>query len=201
MMEFRLRRICIDGLLGGQVQVMMSYETCCVLFLTSSSSGPFWTRVFLSEIPQRAILAISLVFKTGKNDGGVEIIGVCVKRNSFPSLPLLRLSLFLPSLGDGRFVALSVSCVMEWNISLAIFLATKSVLCLDAVFSFSWSSGKYWMEEDQSHSCSVHWPSSISAQPRRTCVCCCYRAGLLGQEPLGESGMSTLAQPRWASFT
>jgi hypothetical protein len=32
-------------------------------------------------------------------------------------------------------------------------------------------------------------------------VCCCYRAGLLGREPLGESGISTLVQPRWASFT
>jgi len=32
-------------------------------------------------------------------------------------------------------VALSVSCVMEWNISLAIFLATKCVLCLEAIFS------------------------------------------------------------------
>ena len=95
-------------------------------------------------------------------------------------------------------MALSASCVMEWNISLAIFLATKSVLCLEAIFSILWSAGKCWMEEDNSHFCSVHWPSSISAQPRRIHVCCCYRAGLLGQEPLGESGILTLAQPRWA---
>jgi len=33
-----LRTICIDGLLGGRVQVAMSYETCGVLFLSSSSS-------------------------------------------------------------------------------------------------------------------------------------------------------------------
>lgn len=32
-------------------------------------------------------------------------------------------------------MALSVSCVMEWNISLAIFLATKRILCLEAIFS------------------------------------------------------------------
>ena len=169
-------------------------------------SNPVLFRTFLDtrfpwRYPSRPTFKISLVSKTGTNDGGVEIIGVCVKRTSFPfpaPAPTFALSSVL---GDGRFVALSVSCVMEWNISLAIFLATKSVLCLDAVFSFLWSAGKYWMEEDQSHSCSVHWPSSISAQPRRTCVCCCYRAGLLGWEPLGESGLTTLAQPRWASFT
>jgi hypothetical protein len=57
------------------------------------------------------------------------------------------------------------------------------------------SADKCWMEEDHSHFCSVHRPSSISAR-----VCCCYRAGLLGRGPLGGSGMSTLAQLRWASF-
>jgi len=45
-MEFRLRKICIEGLLGGQVQVLMPYETRYVLFLSSSSSGPFWTCFF-----------------------------------------------------------------------------------------------------------------------------------------------------------
>jgi len=174
---------------------MLCAISILVLFRT------FLDMVFPAEIPQNTNIHNISFVQDGENDGGMEINGVCVKRTSFPSLPLLRLSLFLPSLGDGRFVALSASCVMEWNISLAIFLATKSVLCLDAVFSCFWSAGKYWMEEDQSHSCSVHWPSSISAQPRRTCVCCCYRAGLLGREPLGESGITTLAQPRWASFT
>jgi len=97
--------------------------------------------------------------------------------SDFSSFPLL--------LGDGGFVALSVSCVMEWNISLAIFLATKRVLCLEAIFSRFLAAGKCWMEEDHSHFCSVHRPSSISAQLRRTRVCCCYRAGLLGRGPLG----------------
>jgi len=45
--------------------------------------------------------------------------------------------------------------------------------------------GKCWMEEDHSHSCSVLRPSAISAQPRRTHVCCCHRVGLLGRELLG----------------
>jgi len=150
--------------------------------------------------PLMSTFTTSLLFTIGENDGGIEIIGVCVKRTSFPSLPLLRLSLFLSPLGDERFVALSASCVMEWNISLAIFLATKSVLCLEAIFSVLWTASKCRVEEDNSHYCSVHWPSSISAQPRRTPVCCCYRAGLLGREPWGESGISTLAQPRWASL-
>jgi hypothetical protein len=44
--------------------------------------------------------------------------------------------------GTGEFVALSVSCVMEWNISLAIFLATKCVLCLEAIFSIFCPLGK-----------------------------------------------------------
>jgi hypothetical protein len=47
------------------------------------------------------------------------------------------------------------------------------------------SAGKCWIEEDHSHSCSAHRPSSISAQSRRTRVCCCYRAGLLGRGPVG----------------
>ena len=46
---------------------------------------------FPSEIPQNVNFIISLLFKIGKNDGGIEIYGVCVKRTSFPSLPLLRL--------------------------------------------------------------------------------------------------------------
>ena len=152
------------------------------------------------DTPSMLTLIISLLFKSGKNDGGMEIEGVCVKRTSFPSLPLLRLSLFLSSLGDERSVALSASCVMEWNISLAIFLATKGVLCVGAIFSIFWSASMCWMEEDHSHFCSVHWPSSIRAQPRRICVCCCYRAGLLGREPLDENDTSTLAQPRWTPF-
>jgi len=55
----------------------------------------------------------------------------------FLPCPFSDFSSFLSSLGDGRFVALSASCVMEWNISLAIFLATKRVLCLEAIFSVS----------------------------------------------------------------
>ena len=35
--EFRLRKNCIDGPLGGQVQVMMSYETCVCYFLSSAT--------------------------------------------------------------------------------------------------------------------------------------------------------------------
>src|ERR1700722_15136509 len=89
---------------------------------------------------------------------------------------------------------------MEWNISLAIFLATKRVLCLEAMFSRFLSASKCWMEEDHSHFCSIHRPSSISAQSRRAHVCCRHRAGLLDRGPLGGSGISTLAQPRWASF-
>jgi hypothetical protein len=43
------------GLLGGQVQVTMSYETCCVLFLSSTSSRPFWAWLFTCrDTPQRA---------------------------------------------------------------------------------------------------------------------------------------------------
>ena len=53
---------------------------------------------------------------------------------------------------------------MEWNISLAIFLATKRVLCLEAIFSVFLSASRCWMEEDHSHFCSVHRPSSISAR-------------------------------------
>jgi hypothetical protein len=34
---------------------------------------------------------ISLLFKIGENDGGMEINGGCVKRTRFPSLPLLLL--------------------------------------------------------------------------------------------------------------
>ena len=73
-------------------------------------------------------------------------------------------------------------------------------LALGSYFLRFLAAGKCWMEEDHSHFCSVHWPSSISAQPRQTRVCCCYRAGLLGRGQLGGSGMSTLAQLRWASL-
>ena len=54
----------------------------------------------------------------------------------FLPCPFSDFSSYPRHLGDGGFVALSVSCVMEWNISLAIFLATKCVLCLEAIFSF-----------------------------------------------------------------
>jgi hypothetical protein len=97
-------------------------------------------------------------------------------------------------------VALSVSCVMEWNISLAIFLAAKRVLCLEAIFFILCLLASAGWRRTIPIFYSVHWPSSIRAQSRRTRVCCCYRAGLLGRGPLGGSGVSTLAQPRWASF-
>jgi hypothetical protein len=90
-MEFRLRTICIEGLLGGQVQVLMSYETCYVLSLSSSSSGPSEHFFPLQRYPKMPTFIISLLFKIGKNDGGIEITGVCVKCTSFPSLPLLGL--------------------------------------------------------------------------------------------------------------
>jgi hypothetical protein len=52
-------------------------------------------RAFLDMVsqryPEKLIFLISLLFQIGKNDGGIKIIGVCVKRTSFPSLPLLRL--------------------------------------------------------------------------------------------------------------
>jgi len=92
-MEFRLRTICIDGLLGGRVQVTMSYETCLcaisirVLFLAFFLDMAF----FLQRYPKMLLSEISLVSTTGENDGGIEIIGVCVKCIRFPSLPLLRL--------------------------------------------------------------------------------------------------------------
>jgi hypothetical protein len=76
----------------------------------------------------------------------------------------------------------------------------EACLVLGSYFLRFLSAGKCWMEEDHSHFCSVHRPSSISAQLRRTHICCCYRAGLLGRGPLSGSGMSTLAQLRWASF-
>ena len=43
------------------------------------------------DTPNMLIFTTSLLFKIGQNDGGLEIIGVCVKRTSYPSLPLLRL--------------------------------------------------------------------------------------------------------------
>jgi hypothetical protein len=43
------------------------------------------------DTPKMSTFIISLLFKIGKNDGEIEIIGVCVKCTSFPSLPLLRL--------------------------------------------------------------------------------------------------------------
>jgi len=46
---------------------------------------------FLQRYPKMLLSRISLLSTTGENDGGIEIIGVCVKRISFPSLPLLRL--------------------------------------------------------------------------------------------------------------
>jgi hypothetical protein len=64
---------------------------------------------------------------------------------------------------------------------------------LEAIFSpISGLLASAGMEEDHSHFCSVLRPSSISAQPRRTHVCCCYRAGLLGRELLDERGITDL---------
>src|SRR5436305_11350064 len=104
----------------------------------------------------------------------------------FLPCPFSDFGSFLSSLGDGRFVALSASCVMEWNISLAIFLATKRVLCLEAIFSVSGLLAGAGWRKTALVSILFIWPSSIGVRPRRTCVCCCCRAGLLGQESLSE---------------
>jgi hypothetical protein len=55
-------------------------------------------------------------------------------------------------------------------------------LVLGSYFLRFWSARRYRVEEDCSRFYSIHWPSSIHVRPRRTCVCCCCRAGLLGQE-------------------
>jgi len=89
---------------------------------------------------------------------------------------------------------------MEWNISLAIFLATKRVLCLEAIFSVFWLLA------------SAGWRKTIlisvrSTGPRPLVLNCAGLASAAANEPdcwagnrWGGSGMSTLAQPRWAPF-
>jgi hypothetical protein len=89
---------------------------------------------------------------------------------------------------------------MEWNISLAIFLATKCVLCLEAIFSVLCllaSSG--WRKTI---------PISVrSTGPRPLVLNCAGLASAAATEPDCWAGdrwvgvvMSTLAQSRWASF-
>jgi hypothetical protein len=118
---------------------------------------------------------------------------------SFPA-PSPTLALTLVILGDGGICGIVSELRDGVEHKFSDLPRDEVCLVFGSYFLRSLSAGKFWMEEDHSHFCSVHWPSSISAQLRRTRVCCCYRAGLLGRGPLGGSGMSTLAQPRWASF-
>jgi hypothetical protein len=195
-MEFRLRRMCIDGLLGGQVQVTMSYETCCVLFLSSASSLPFWAWLFPAEIPPICYFPEYLFCpRLERMMEGSRSLVFASSVPVFLPCPFSDFSSFPCYWGTGDLWHCSVSCVMEWNISLAIFLATKRVLSLEAIFSVFWLLA------------STGWRKTILISVRSTgprplvlASACCYRAGLLGRGPLGGSGMSTLAQPRWASF-
>jgi hypothetical protein len=98
---------------------------------------------FLQRYPKMLLSKISLLSTTGENDGG-DRDNWCLRQVyqfSFPA-PSPTLALTLVIWGTGEFVALSVSCVMEWNISLAIFLAMKCVLCLEAIFSVFCPLGK-----------------------------------------------------------
>jgi len=109
----------------------------CAISIPRPLLDLFWTwPFFLQRYPKMLLSKISLLSMTGENDGGDRgNWRLCqVYQFSFPA-PSPTLALTLVIWGTGEFVALSVSCVMEWNISLAIFLATKCVLCLEAIFS------------------------------------------------------------------
>ena len=113
----------------------------------------------------------------------------------FLPCPFSDFSSYLPSFG-GRGICGTVSELRDGvEHKFSDLPRDEACLVLGSYFLRFLSAGRCWMEEDHSHFCSVHRPSSVSAR-----VCCCYRAGLLGRGPLGGSGMSTLAQPRWASF-
>jgi len=153
--------------------VTMSYETCCVLFLSSASSLPFWAWLFPAEIPPICYFPEYLFCpRLERMMEGSRSLVFASSVPVFLPCPFSDFSSFPCHWGTGDLWHCSVSCVMEWNISLAIFLATKRVLSLEAIFSVFWLLARYWMEEDHSHFCSVHWPSSISAQSRLTRVCC-----------------------------
>jgi hypothetical protein len=106
---------------------------------------------------------------------------------SFPA-PSPTLALTLVILGDGGICGIVSELRDGVEHKFSDLPRDEVCLVFGSYFLRSLSAGKFWMEEDHSHFCSVHWPSSISAQLRRTRVCCCYRAGLLGRGPLGGSG-------------
>jgi hypothetical protein len=146
---------------------------------------------------------ISLLSMTSENDGGDrDNWCLCqVYQFSFPA-PSPTLALTLVILGDGGICG-TVSELRD-GVEHKFSDLPRDEVCLvsGSYFLRFLSAGQVagWRKTILI-SYSVHRPSSTSAQSRRTRVYCCYRAGLLGRGPLGGSGiLSTLAQPRWASF-
>src|SRR5271154_679002 len=84
---------------------------------------------------------------------------------------------------------------MEWNISLAIFLATKRVLCLEAIFSvFCLLAGAGWRKTILISVRSIGPRPLVLASAAATEPDCWARDRWVGVV------CRPLAQPRWASF-